>query len=281
MPSLSLDHPCCSLLGNAHMTLAVSPQDRTLSSNRSCSVPCDGVVARTGKPARLWVAGLIPYETAWVFQQRLVEQRLCNTVPDTVLLMEHEPAFTLGRRSLKAHWGGNDETTTWAGCPIYRIERGGSITYHGPGQVVGYPIVNLRAHCPGPKPYMQKLESVLIRTLALWGISGVRRAGCPGVWVDHGSVKIAAMGTHIRRGVTMHGFALNVTVDLRPFETIIPCGLEDGRVTSMAEILGSAPDIQDVKHHLAESFALEFGLEWTDRRRMEMDDILAQETSHG
>lgn len=234
----------------------------------------------SGRPARLWVGGLLPYEPAWRLQRRLVEQRLCDAIPDTVLLMEHEPTFTLGRRTPAAHWGGDEAATTWAGCPVYRVERGGSVTYHGPGQVVGYPIVNVHTHCAGPKAYMHKLESVLIRTLASWGIQGTRRSGYPGVWVGSEPTKIAAMGTHIRRGVTMHGFALNVTMDLRPFDAIIPCGLEGCRVTSMAEVVGCSVDPDEVKSRLAESLAQEFELKWTERRRIEADRILDQETLH-
>ncbi len=239
------------------------------------------MIEPNGRPARLWMAGLFPYGSAWMLQQRLVERRLREAIPDTVLLMEHEPTFTLGRRSLEAHWGGDDATSAWSGYPVYRIERGGSITYHGPGQVVGYPILDLRAHCAGPKAYMHRLESVLIRTLSRWRIQGARRAGYPGVWVGDAPAKIAAMGTHIRCGITMHGFALNVTVDLRPFDAIVPCGLKGCRVTSMAEILGHALDLDDVKDRLAEAFAQEFDLEWTERRRIETDRILDQETLHG
>jgi lipoate-protein ligase B len=238
-----------------------------------------GILPR--RSAQLWIAGVIPFERAWTLQRQLVKRRLEGHGLDAVMLLEHEPTLTLGRRTRPEHWGGDESAVARAGCALFRIERGGSVTYHGPGQIVGYPILTLRDHCSGPKAYMHKLESVLIRALAAWGIQGFRWAGYPGVWVGDPPAKIAAMGAHIRRGITMHGFALNVCVDLAPFAKIVPCGLDGCRVTSMAEILGHSPSLDEVKARTARVFAQEFSLEWIADRSIEPGDVFDQESRHG
>jgi lipoate-protein ligase B len=262
------------------MTLISTPPDPVPQSGQTAAMECEGAGSPGRRRARLWIAGIVPYAPAWALQQRLAEKRLIGRSLDTVMFMEHEPTFTMGRRSLPAHWGGDEAELKRSGCAVYRVERGGSVTYHGPGQVVGYPILDIRDYCAGPKGYMNKLEAILIRTLSVWGIQGFRRAGYPGVWVGDEPAKIAAMGTHIRRGVSMHGFALNVTVDLGPFHVIVPCGLEGCRVTSMAELLGRSLELDIVKDQLAEAFAQEFELNWSERRRIEVDRLLQQETQH-
>jgi lipoate-protein ligase B len=152
-----------------------------------------------------------------------------------------------------------------SGIPVHHVERGGSVTYHGPGQIVGYPILRLNQYCPGPKAYMRRLEDVLIRTLNDWGIAATRRDALTGVWVqENGFAKIAALGVRIVRGITMHGFALNVTMDLTPFERIVPCGLVACRVTSMAHHLGAAVDVSMVRQRIAGHFAAVFDLKWRD-----------------
>lgn len=166
------------------------------------------------------------------------------------------------------------------GFSVYRIERGGSVTYHGPGQVVGYPILCLQDYCAGPKAYMDQLEEVIIRTLADWGIQGHREAGLPGVWVGDPPAKIAAMGTQIRRGVTMHGFALNVTVDLMPFQRIVPCGIAGCRVTNMTELLGSAPESAQVKRGLADHLAQVFQMRWIEQSPIPPDVLNQREPQH-
>jgi lipoate-protein ligase B len=202
----------------------------------------------------------LPYATAWELQRALVQERLEDRRPDTLLLLEHDPVYTIGRRGQAAHWGGDE---TRLGCPVYHVERGGSITYHGPGQVVGYPILRLERRCPGPKAYVDRLEEVVIRTLARWDITGTRRQGLPGVWVEGTPpLKIAAIGVRLVRGVTMHGFALNVSVDLSPFHRIVPCGIDQCRVTSMAALLGASVEPRMVRQHVAEIFADLFGLAW-------------------
>jgi len=217
---------------------------------------------------------LIPcldYEAGRQLQWRLRDERISDSRLDTLLLLEHEPVMTLGRTTKDAHWGGQVDVLRNKGLQVVESERGGSVTYHGPGQIIGYPILRLRNFCSGPKAYMRMLEEVIIRVLADWGIEGQRVENFVGVWVrdpknpDSSLAKVAAMGVKISRGVTMHGFALNVTVDLEPFQYIIPCGIEGCRVTSMAKVLGTEPDLEKVREQIAYHFAEVFGIHWTER----------------
>ena len=150
------------------------------------------------------------------------------------------------------------------GASLASVDRGGSITYHGPGQVVGYPILKLSQHCSGPKQYVRKLEEVLIHTLLQWEIEGYRLEKKPGVWVrwNHADAKIAAIGVRIDHGVTIHGFALNVDLDLSPFSHIMPCGLTQCHVTSMAEVRQSAVSPSIVAQQMAQEFARIFNIRW-------------------
>lgn len=207
----------------------------------------------------------VGYEEAWGLQRALVEQRVADHGPDILVLLEHEAVFTIGRSGREEHWGCDERRLVQSGYPVYRIERGGSITFHGPGQIVGYPILRLASFCPGPKAYVRMLEEVLIRTVAHWGIIGRRIGIWPGVWVgSEEPAKIAAIGVKIQRGVTMHGFALNVTMDLSPFQLVTPCGIERCRVTSMAEVLGHHVTVDTVRRRIAEVFAEVFGIAWTE-----------------
>jgi lipoate-protein ligase B len=227
----------------------------------------------------------LAYEPAWALQRALREARFADRRADTLILLEHEPVFTIGRTGQERHWGGDETLQRRSGCPVVHVERGGSVTYHGPGQLVGYPILRLARFCTGPKAYMHMLGEVLIRTLAAWDISA--RWGEPsiGVWVGRDRpAKIAAMGVRVERGVTMHGFALNVTVDLRPFDLIVPCGLDGAGVTSMARVLGHEVEVAAVRTRLATSFAEVFGLEWVEdpgvfRSAREDPDAVQRDTS--
>ena len=176
------------------------------------------------------------------------------------------------------------------GFDIYEIERGGSVTYHGPGQIVGYPIFKLKDYCPGPKNYVGKLQDVIICVLAEWNIQGVLRKKFPGVWVERAGgtlEKITAIGVRITRGVTMHGWSLNVNVDLKPFALITPCGIEGCHVTSMAQILGEPVDVQEVRKRLAHHFADVFrlGVEGEDGSHSQagllslLDSLIGSESS--
>jgi lipoate-protein ligase B len=210
---------------------------------------------------RMWLVNLSvePYDAVHALQLRLVEWRQRGLVGDTLLLLEHEPVITLGRRADDGHILVGDEVLAQEGIVVRRIERGGDVTYHGPGQLVGYPILHLPSHSLGVSDYMHRLEQVIIDALAVWGINAHLREGFVGVWV--GRNKIAALGVRIRRGVSFHGLALNVAPIMAHWETIIPCGITDGGVTSMAAELGYAPPMAQVRDTLAEQFARLFGVD--------------------
>ncbi len=210
--------------------------------------------------------GCLHYEDAWNLQRAWQVERAADRCPDLLLLLEHFPVYTAGRTTKPYHWAGDERLARQTGIPVLRTERGGSITYHGPGQLVGYPILRLTDHCAGPKAYVRRLEEVLITTLAEWGILAHRCEGLPGVWVGvEPSAKIASIGVRISHGVTTHGFALNVSLDLTPFSHIVPCGIADCRVTSMAMLLDEAPDYAAVQERLAANFADRFHLTWSER----------------
>ena len=177
--------------------------------------------------------------------------------------MEHAPVFTIGRTTQDRHWPGEEQLTQQTSIPVIRTERGGSITYHGPGQAVGYPILRLSDYCAGPKAYVHRLEQILIATLAEWGMPAIAENACRacGSGADSPS-KIAFIGVRISQGVTTHGFALNVSMDLAPFSHIVPCGIAGCRVTSMAALLGIAPEMPAVQRRIAAIFAEQFHLTW-------------------
>ncbi len=229
------------------------------------------VRARPGHAGDVVSIECMEYEAARRLQWRLRDERIAETLPDTLVLLEHEPVMTLGRTTQPAHWRRRTNTPTRRGIPIQQSERGGSVTYHGPGQVVGYPVLKLRNFCSGPKVYVRLLEEVVIRVLAEWGITGSRMDARPGVWVraahaGGAPAKIAFMGVNITRGVTTHGFALNVTVDLEPFHDILPCGIAGCRVTSMAAILNTPCSTGVVREQIARHFGDVFGLRWKASR---------------
>lgn len=207
----------------------------------------------------------IPYAEAWTLQKQLQEGRIAETQVDVLMLLEHAPVYTLGRRTQPAHWNCGVEVLRRTGASLQSVDRGGSITYHGPGQIVGYPILKLSHYCSGPKQYVEKLEEVLIQTLLRWGIQGYRLEKRPGVWVrrNHTDAKIAAIGVRIDHGVTIHGFALNVDLDLSPFSHIMPCGLTQVLITSMAQIRQSAIPTSVVTQHVAQEFTRVFNIQWT------------------
>ena len=167
---------------------------------------------------------------------------------------EHDPVMTLGKHGQEANLLISPEELSQRGVHLYRVNRGGDITYHGPGQITGYPIFDLEQLHLGLRAYIEALEETVIRFLARFGLRGCRMAGATGVWIDADTPrarKICAIGVHSRRFVTMHGFALNVNTDLAPFHLINPCGFKDGKVTSIAEELGKEVDMTVAKHMLA------------------------------
>lgn len=188
--------------------------------------------------------GRIPYAEGLAVQKRVIEARKQNLIGDTLLLLEHPPVLTLGRNSHRENVLASDELLASRNVELHEINRGGDVTYHGPGQLVGYPIVDLRGDWPGkkgphlgPVDFMRMLEEVIIRVCYDFGIPAQRIVGRTGVWtIAAGRVqekKIAAFGIHVSQGVTSHGFALNVTTDLRDFDLIVPCGITDRTVTSL------------------------------------------------
>ena len=203
----------------------------------------------------------VPYLIAWNIQSRLHEERLLDLQPDTVLILEHRPVYTLGRRTRLSHWGGSEPALCADGAELHHVHRGGSVTFHGPGQIVVYPVLKLERHARGPRQLVWLLEEVIIQVLKFWNISGFRIVGKPGVWImTPEPQKIGFLGIRIERGVTLHGFALNVDLDLTPFQRIHPCGFHDCRVTSMAAVRQKAVSVAVVKQELAQIFAAVFAL---------------------
>jgi lipoate-protein ligase B len=188
--------------------------------------------------------GEIPYAEAFDLQRRLHAERVAGARPDTLILLTHPPVVTLGRGADPAHLLVSPDECRARGVEVHETDRGGDITYHGPGQLVGYPIVDLRARGLGPREFLRLLEETLIRLLGDFGVDAGRIHGLTGVWV--GDRKVAAMGIRISRGVSMHGFALNVTTDLSDFDLIVPCGIRDRGVTSLAELLGRPVTVDEV-----------------------------------
>ncbi len=209
-----------------------------------------------------------PYAKSLEHQESIVRQRADEQQPDTLILTEHEPVLTLGRTTKPEHWEPHWKELQTKRVSLHQTNRGGSVTYHGPGQVIGYPILQLRNFCPGPRMYVQKLEEVLIRTLEEWNIVAYRHESLRGVWVKNGEgqlEKIASIGVRISRGITMHGFALNVNIDLQPFSLLTPCGIENCKVTSMEKLLNQQVNSEEVRKRLATNFAEILNLEWTEQ----------------
>ena len=210
-----------------------------------------------------WLGEGIDYAWAWGLQRELLEQRVTGERGDTLLLMGHAPVYTAGRRSVP------EDVLAQLDAPLVETDRGGQTTYHGPGQLVGYPIVSLTGLGLGPKRYVAAVESALIASLAEYGVPAHREEGLTGVWTGAG--KIAAIGVKVSRGVTMHGFALNVATDLRAYEPIVPCGIGDRPVTSLAALLGSAPqperapDLKEAAYVVATALGAELGIAWRAR----------------
>ena len=192
--------------------------------------------------------GISSYQEVWDLQKDFQKKRIEKRLDDTLILVEHEPVYTLGKNANKNHLLQSRDRSV----NVFDIERGGDITFHGPGQLVGYPIIDLSYYRRSVSWYMRRLEQLAIDVLKDFGISASRIKGLTGVWV--GEEKIAAQGVRISRWVTMHGFSLNVNPDLSFYDGIIPCGIFDHGITSMEELLGSAQDMDDVKAMVVEKF---------------------------
>ena len=209
------------------------------------------------KRALLLELGVEPYDRVWEMQLQLVAARYQDRIPDVFILLEHEPVITIGRRAKQENILASHQQLDELGVQVRRIERGGDVTYHGPGQIVGYPILRLHDHADGASGYMHALEQVLIRALADLGIAAYRRREYIGVWTDQG--KIAALGTRIKRGITYHGFALNIDPIMEHFRLIVPCGLTEP-VVSARSILGRPVDVEQARSFVRARFQEVFGI---------------------
>jgi len=195
--------------------------------------------------------GLLDYDDALAIQTAMLAARIDGSVGDMLLLMEHPHVFTLGR--------GADErfiVDNHAGVPVRRVSRGGQVTYHGPGQLIGYPVLKLEGRDRDVTKYLRNLEAAMIDALAKFGIEAARRDAMTGVWV--GTRKIASIGVGIRRWTTWHGFALNVSTDLGYFDSIVPCGIDGCRMTSVCEVTGRAVSVREFASVMRDSFARVF-----------------------
>lgn len=200
--------------------------------------------------------GLVPYSVAWELQRSLVTQRLRGSgLNDVLILLEHPPVYTLGTGSSLDFLKFDPSQTEWE---VHRIERGGEVTYHCPGQLVGYPILNLLHYRQDLHWYLRQLEEVLIQVLAVYGLKGERVVGYTGVWLE--GRKVAAIGIKVSRWITMHGFALNVCPDLEGFKPIVPCGISDKPVGSLAEFIPKI-EFEQVRKLVASAFSEVFGVE--------------------
>lgn len=228
---------------------------------------------------KVWLhnAGLVPYKEMWEYQEQLLQQNVAikkvladgsetgSNTEHHLLLVQHPPVYTLGKTGHEEYILITEEERLAKGIEYYRINRGGDITFHGPGQLVGYPILDLEKFFTDIGKYLRYLEEVIIKTIAEFGIVGGRSKGETGVWIDADipgrERKICAMGVRCSRWVTMHGWALNVNTDLDYFGHIIPCGIKDKQVTSMAKELGQELDFEEVKRVLISKFEEVFDVE--------------------
>jgi lipoyl(octanoyl) transferase len=202
--------------------------------------------------------GTVPYEPTWELQDELATQRRERRIGDRLLLLEHFPVYTLGRGGDEANLLASPARLRELGADFVRIDRGGDITFHGPGQLVAYPIVELRDPLD-LRRYVRTLEAAVIAVAAMFGVEAGRVDGLAGVWVEDNR-KLAAVGVRVRRGVTTHGLALNVNTDLRWFEEMVPCGIRDKGVTSLQRELGHPVEMADVEDALADELARHLGL---------------------
>ena len=211
--------------------------------------------------------GLISYTEACALQQRLAAARKAGAMEDVLLLCEHPHVITLGRNAKRENLLVSEHVLRQKGVELHATNRGGDITYHGPGQIVGYPILNLGAIKRDVGWYVRTLEEIMIRTTADFGLTAFRIPGKTGIWVNPvakpraAEEKLAAIGVHISRWVTTHGFAYNVSTDLRYFDLIVPCGISGHKATSLEKLLSRSISAEDVKPRLTQHFAQLFGLE--------------------
>ncbi|MBW1802324.1 MAG: lipoyl(octanoyl) transferase LipB [Deltaproteobacteria bacterium] len=224
-------------------------------------------------PTNLLDIEQLPYEDGLALMRGLVDVRHLNGGPEVLILLEHEPVFTMGRQSQTTDILVSSDDLEKKGIAVHRVERGGLITYHGPGQLVAYPIFHLRQMGLGVADMVHQLEEVILQTLSRFGITGWRKEGYRGVWVE--TDKIASIGIAVRRGITFHGLALNYDTDLAHFDLINPCGLSGVRMTSMAKILGSAIDPVKLRQAMSEYFKKLFFLDYSEWSLAEAREFIA------
>jgi lipoate-protein ligase B len=211
------------------------------------------------RPLEVLELGRVPYREAWDLQHRLFERRAAGEIPDTLLLLEHPPTITLGRVGKREHLLASGEELAKRGLEVLEIDRGGDITYHGPGQSVTYPILDLTTLLPDLNRYVRALEETMMRVLLDYGLESERVAGMSGVWVR--GAKVGAVGIRVKDWITMHGFALNVNTDLSGFGLIVPCGLHGRPITSLAQLLGRPVDLAEVRVRTVSALTAVFGFE--------------------
>jgi lipoyl(octanoyl) transferase len=239
-----------------------------------------GFLKRLAMVVSLVNLGRLDYAAALAVQEQVSALRQQERIGDVLLLVEHPPVLTLGRNAHRQHVVASEDLLARRGISLFETNRGGDVTYHGPGQLVGYPILNLRGFAPplGVVTYLRKLEEVVIRACADYGVLTQRSPGRAGVWTMPGGTvaekKVAALGVHVARGVTTHGFALNVTTDLDDFQLIVPCGISDRGVTSMEAEVDTfpAPSLEQMANAIARHFGRVFDrpVVWVEA----LDDLL-------
>jgi lipoyl(octanoyl) transferase len=203
------------------------------------------------------------YKEVWDLQKTIHQKRIDNEIDDTLLLVEHNPVITMGKSGKEDNLLTPFQLLKENGIDFYRIERGGDVTYHGPGQLVGYPIFNIKKGLIGIKPFIEKIEDVIIATLKEFGINGTKKEKMIGVWTDAG--KICSIGIAVKRWVSFHGFAFNVNTNLQHFDYIVPCGLRDVTMTSMQKILSNTVSLDKLKESIVKNFGVLFNKEVKQR----------------
>lgn len=209
---------------------------------------------------------LIDYLEAWDLQKEFFQKRSENKIDDSLFLLEHPHTFTLGKVADKKNLIWNNQQLIENGVKVYEIDRGGDITYHGPGQIVGYPIIDLKLWKQDTHAYLRGLEEVLILVCQDYGLTAGRKAGLTGVWIE--DRKICAIGIKISRWITMHGFAFNVNTDLNLFNGIIPCGISDKAVTSLQKELGNEQNLNEVKQRIVKRFSEVFNYKKINKKSL-------------
>lgn len=219
---------------------------------------------------------VIDYKEAWELQKEVLDARYQNKIEDTLFLLEHNNTYTLGKIADKNNLIGSKDFLKKNKISVYDIDRGGDITYHGPGQIVGYPIINLNDWYKDTHKYLRALEEVIILTCDQYGLKAERNSKYTGVWIDNR--KIAAIGIKVKRWITMHGFAFNVDPDLSLFNGIIPCGINDKEVTSLRKEIGNKINISEVKENVLSNFKKVF--EYKEIKNINLKELSLSEMNY-